>query len=153
VIDAVLDRAEQPPLSVDDFEQLPNREVFRALRAALNESAAPSPAQLQDRLEPALRAALAALFEDMEFGHVVLSAGDKTDEGVQRAGLQLRQRRLNREGRELQVLLQADDLDRETLKALAETTRANAAALRQLQQILSARTIARQYPADPWSRS
>lgn len=152
-IDAALDRAEQPPLSVDDFEELLNREVFRAIRAAAHQSSAPTVEQVQAALEPALHDQLASLLGEMEFGHIDLSAGNKADEDLQRVGLQLREHRLKREGLELQVLLQADDLERETLSALGETTRANAAALRRLQQILSARTITRQYTSDPWSRS
>jgi hypothetical protein len=152
-IDAALDRAEQAPLSVDDFEELLNREVFRAIRAAAHQSSAPTVEQVQAALEPALHDQLAGLLGEMEFGHIDLSAGNKADEDLQRVGLQLREHRLKREGLELQVLLQADDLERETLSALGETTRANAAALRRLQQILSARTITRQYTSDPWSRS
>lgn len=135
LIDAALDRAEQPPLNADDFEQLANREVFRAVRAAFSRHPAPSIDQVQDLLEPALHDQLAGLLEEMEFGRIVLSAGSKVDEDLQRVGLQLRKRRLNREGRELQVLLQADDLDADTLNALSAASSANAMALRRLHQI------------------
>ena len=54
VIDEALDRAELPPLNVDDFEQLACREIFRALRIASIDDPAPTPDEVRASLDEAL---------------------------------------------------------------------------------------------------
>ena len=66
-------------------------------------------------------------------------------------GLQLREKRLRREGHQLRSLLQETAADTEALELLTQVGRDNAAALLRLQQTLTARTIGR--ATDPWGRS
>jgi DNA primase len=150
VIDAALDRAELPPLNVDDFEELAHREIFRALRTALIDDPAPTPNAVRAEVEEVLHSALALLYED---GHErpPVDRGISLEDGAQKAGLQLREKRLRREGQQLRALLQDATSDAEALDVLMQVGRDNAAALLRLQQILTARTIARS--TDPWGRS
>jgi DNA primase len=149
-IDELLNRAELPPLQVDDFEQLANREVFRALQAAVSHDPAPTLEEIRAELDETLHPQLAALYDE---GNELMpnDRGISLESGAQKAGLQLREKRLRREGQQLRVLLQDTPPDPEALAALMQVGRENAAALLRLQQILTARTITR--TTDPWGRS
>jgi hypothetical protein len=149
LIDEALDRAQLPPLNVEDFEQLAHREIFRALRAALIDDPAPTLNEVQAGLDEALHPALAMLYEESA-GRPPIDRGISLEGGAQKAGLQLREKRLRREGQQLRSLLQEGAADAETLEALMPVGRDNAAALLRLQQILTARTISR--ANDPWGR-
>ncbi len=151
VIDGALDRANLPPLNVDDFEHAANREVFRAFRAALAMDAAPTAVEIQAELDTALYDYFTALSEDL-LGQVT-PAREHIDQDAQQAGLRLRERRLRREGHELHALLQdaQSDATLTDIDTLYQARQANAAALLRLQQILTARTITR--TSDLWSRS
>jgi hypothetical protein len=153
MIDEALDRAEQPPLSADDFEQLPNREIFRALRANSIEHT-PIIEQVRAGLESVLHGQLDQLLNEPDT-RPALSRGESIEQDAQQTGLRLRERRLRREGRELLMVLQdaptaTDDSD---IDALQQSSQANAVALLRLQQILSPRTITRQSTTEPWNRS
>jgi len=153
MIDEALDRAEQPPLSADDFEQLPNREVFRALRTVTIEHT-PTIEAMRATLEPALYGQLDQLLSEST-SRPALGRGEDLEQDAQQTGLRLRERRLRREGRELLMVLQdaqamPDDSDIDTLQ---QSSQNNAVALLRLQQILSPRTITRQSTAEPWNRS
>ena len=149
-IDELLDRAELPPLQVDDFEQLPNREVFRALQAAVSTDPAPTLEEIRAELDETLHPQLAALYDEAN-ELMPNDRGISLESGAQKAGLQLREKRLRREGQQLRVMLQDTPPDPEALAALMQVGRENAAALLRLQQILTARTITR--TTDPWGRS
>ncbi len=153
LIDETLDRAEQPPLSADDFEQLPNREVFRALRTCSIEHT-PTIESVRAMLEPALHDQLDHLLRE-PVSRPALGRDESLEQDAQQTGLRLRERRLRREGRELLMVLQdaqtmPDDSDIDTLQ---HSSQMNAVALLRLQQILSPRTITRQSTAEPWNRS
>nr|MBP7689806.1 hypothetical protein [Thermoflexales bacterium] len=153
MIDEALDRSEQPPLCADDFEQLPNREVFRALRAVTIEHT-PTIEAMRATLEPALYGQLDQLLSEST-SRPALERGENIEQDAQQTGLRLRERRLRREGRELLMVLQdaqamPDDSDIDTLQ---QSSQNNAVALLRLQQILSPRTINRQSTAEPWNRS
>ncbi len=153
LIDEALNRAEQPPLSADDFEQLPNREVFRALRTVVIEHT-PTSEAMRATLEPALHDQLDRLLNEST-SRPALGHGENIEQDAQQTGLRLRERRLRREGRELLMVLQdaqamPDDSD---IDALQQSSQINAVALLRLQQILSPRTITRQSTAEPWNRS
>ena len=150
VIDEALDRAELPPLNVDDFEQLAQREIFRALRIALIDDPAPTPDEVRAGVDETLYAQLALLYEESHERPPV-DHGISLEEGAKKTGLQLRERRLRREGQQLRSLLQETADDVEALEILAQVGRDNAAALLRLQQTLTARTIGR--TTDPWGRS
>src|SRR5512143_1044259 len=135
VIDETLDRAELPPLNVDDFEQLACREVFRALRAALIDDPAPTPDEVRVNLDEALYAEVAALYEESSERPPV-DRGISLEDGAKKAGLQLREKRLHREGQQLRLLLQETGSDPEALDLLTQVGRDNAAALRRLHQSL-----------------
>jgi DNA primase len=149
-IDELLDRAELPPLQVDDFEQLANREGFRALQAAVSNDPAPALEEVQAELDETLHPQLAALYDEAN-ELMPNDRGISLESGAQKAGLQLREKRLRREGQQLRVLLQDTPPDPEALATLMQIGRENAAALLRLQQILTARTITR--TTDPWGRS
>ena len=149
-IDELLDRAELPPLQVDDFEQLANREVFRALQAAVSNDPAPTLEEVRAELDETLHPQLAALYDEAN-ERLPIDRGISLESGAQKAGLQLREKRLRREGQQLRALLQDTPPDPEALAALMQVGRENAAALLRLQQILTARTITR--TTDPWGRS
>ena len=151
LIDEALDRAEQPPLSADDFEQLPNREVFRALRTSSIEHT-PTVELVRAALEPVLHGQLDQLLKRTDSPVRPLSRDESLEQDAQQTGLRLRERRLRREGRELLMVLQdaqttTDDSD---IDALQHSSQMNAVALLRLQQILSPRTITRQSTAEPW---
>ena len=153
MIDEALDRAEQPPLSADDFEQLPNREVFRALRTIAIEHT-PTIDLVRATLEPALYDQLDRLLSEST-SRPALERGESIEQDAQQTGLRLRERRLRREGRELLMVLQdaqaaPGDSD---IDVLQQSSQNNAVALLRLQQILSPRTITRQSTAEPWNRS
>jgi DNA primase len=150
VIDEALDRAELPALNVDDFEQLACREIFRALRAALIDDPAPTPDEVRAGLDEALYPEMAVLYEEASERPPV-DRGISLEDGARKAGLQLREKRLRREGQQLRSLLQETVADTEALEILTQVGRANAAALLRLQQTLTARTIGR--ATDPWGRS
>jgi hypothetical protein len=150
VIDEALDRAELSPLNVDDFEQLAYREIFRALRAALIDNPAPIPDEVRAELDDALHLQLAALYEESNERPPV-DRGISLEDGARKAGLQLREKRLRREGQQLRSLLQDTTAAAETLEILTQVGRDNAAALLRLQQSLTTRTIGR--ATDPWGRS
>ncbi|HSD85298.1 MAG TPA: hypothetical protein VLG46_15655, partial [Anaerolineae bacterium] len=76
--------------------------------------------------------------------------GISLEDGAKKAGLQLREKRLRREGQQLRSLLQ-ETTEADALQILTQVGRDNAAALLRLQQILTARTITR--TTDPWGRS
>ena len=154
VIDEQLDRAGQPPLSADDFEQLPNREVFRAFRSAIDSSAGGGLDLVRSKLEAALQAHLNLLLETPAERPTVGRDSSDEQDAVQ-AGLRLRERRLRREGRELHGLLQEAQNDPafSDLAALQQSSQANAMALLRLQQILSARTITRASTVEPWGHN
>jgi DNA primase len=149
VIDETLERAELPPLNVDDFEQAAPREIFRALRVALIDDPAPTPDEVQAGMDETLYPELALLYEE---GHTrpPVDRGISLEEGAKKAGLQLREKRLRREGQQLRSLLQ-EPVEAAALAILTQVGRDNAAALLRLQQILTTRTIAR--ATDPWGRS
>jgi len=149
-IDEALDRAELPALNVDDFEQLTCREVFRALRTALIDDPAPTPNEVRANLDEALYADAAALYEESTERPPV-DRGISLEDGAKKAGLQLREKRLRREGQQLRSLLQETAADAEALEILTQVGRANAAALLRLQQTLTTRTIG--CANDPWGRS
>ncbi len=151
VIDGALDRANLPPLNVDDFEHAANREVFRTFRTALALDAAPTAVEIRAELDTALYDYFMVLSEDL-LGQVT-PAREHIDQDAQQAGLRLRERRLRREGHELHALLQdaQSDATLTDIDTLYQARQANAAALLRLQQILTARTIIR--TSDPWSRS
>lgn len=149
-IDELLDRAELPPLQVDDFEQLANREVFRALHAAVINDPAPTLEEVRAELDETLHPQLAVLYEEAN-ERPPIDRGISLESGAQKAGLQLREKSLRREGQQLRALLQDTPPDPEALDALMQVGRENAAALLRLQQILTARTISR--TTDPWGRS
>jgi DNA primase len=150
VIDEALDRAELPALNVDDFEQLACREVFRALRTALIEDPAPTPDEIRANLDEALYPQVALLYEEANERPPV-DRGISLEDGAKKAGLQLREKRLRREGQQLRSLLQDTTGDPEALEILTQVGRDNAAALLRLQQSLTTRTIGR--ATDPWGRS
>jgi DNA primase len=149
-IDEALDRAELPALNVDDFEQLACREIFRALRMALIDDPAPNPDKVRASLDEALYPQAAALYEEPTERPPV-DRGISLEDGAKKAGLQLREKRLRREGQQLRSLLQETASDAEALEILAQVGRDNAAALLRLQQSLTSRTIGR--ATDPWGRS
>jgi len=149
-IDEALDRAELPALNVDDFEQLVCREIFRALRTALIDDPAPTPDEVRANLEEALYPEVAALYEETNERPPV-DRGISLEDGAKKAGLQLREKRLRREGQQLRSLLQETAADAEALEILTQVGRDNAAALLRLQQSLTTRTIGR--ATDPWGRS
>jgi DNA primase len=149
-IDELLDRAELPPLHMDDFEQLPNREVFRALHAAVINDPAPTLEEVRAELDETLHVQLTALYDEAN-ERLPIDRGISLESGAQKAGLQLREKRLKREGQQLRSLLQDTPPDPEALDILMHVGRENAAALLRLQQILTARTISR--TTDPWGRS
>ena len=150
VIDEALDRVELPALNVDDFEQLACREIFRALHAALIADSAPTPDEVRAGLDEALYPEMAVLYEEASERPPV-DRGISLEDGARKAGLQLREKRLRREGQQLRSLLQETAADAEALEILTQVGRANAAALLRLQQTLTARTIGR--ATDPWGRS
>ncbi len=150
VIDEALDRAALPALSVDDFEQLTCREIFRALRAAMIDDPAPTPDEVRAGLDEALYPEMAVLYEEARERPPV-DRGLSLEDGARKAGLQLREKRLRREGQQLRSLLQETTADAEALEILTQVGRANAAALLRLQQTLTTRTIGR--ATDPWGRS
>lgn len=150
LLDAALDRAEQAPLSADDFEQLPNREIFRALRAVSIDHP-PTIEALRAVLEPALYGQFERLI-NAPTGRPPLGQGVSVEQDAQQTGLRLREQRLRREGRELLMVLQ-DTTDADNIDALQQSSQNNAVALLRLQQILSPRTITRQSTAEPWNRS
>ncbi len=150
LIDEALDRAELPPLNVDDFEQLAHREIFRALRTALADDPAPTLEEVRTSLDEVLYPQLAALSEETSV-RPPIDRGLSLEDGAKKAGLQLREKRLRREGQQLRSLLQETSSDAEAVEALALVGRDNATALLRLQQILTARTITR--TNDPWGRS
>jgi len=133
-IDELLDRAELPPLQVDDFEQLANREVFRALHAAVINDPAPTLEEVQAGLDETLHPQLAALYDEAN-ERLPIDRGISLESGAQAAGLQLRKKRLQREGQQLRALLQDTPPDPEALEALMQVGRENAAAIFRLQQI------------------
>jgi len=137
-------------LQVDDFEQLANREVFRALHAAVINDPAPTLEEVQAELDETLHAQLVALYDGSN-ERLPIDHGISLESGAQKAGLQLREKRLKREGQQLRALLQDTPPDLEALDVLMQVGRENAAALLRLQQILTARTISR--TTDPWGRS
>jgi DNA primase len=141
-IDAVLDRAELPALNVDDFEQLVCREIFRALRTALIDDPAPTPDEVRANLDEALYPQVAAFYEETN-DRPPVDRGISLEEGAKKAGLQLREKRLHREGQQLRLLLQEAGSDPEALDLLTQVGRNNAAALLRLHQSLTPRTIAR----------
>jgi DNA primase len=152
-IDEALDRAGQPPLSVDDFDQAANREVFRAVRAVADYNRAVTIDEVRMELAAALHAHLTMLIEPVT-DQPALPRDTHVEQDAQQAGLRLRERRLRREGRELHALLEDAQSDPASdVEALYQTRQANAAALLRLQQILSARTITRQTTSEPWGRS
>jgi hypothetical protein len=150
VIDEALDRAELPALNVDDFEQLACREIFRALRTALIDDPAPTSSQVRANLDEALHAEVTTLYEETD-ARPPIDRGLSLEDGAKKAGLQLREKRLRREGQQLRSLLQETATDPETLEILTQVGRDNAAALLRLQQSLTSRTIGR--ATDPWGRS
>ncbi len=150
LLDAALDRAEQAPLSADDFEQLPNREIFRALRAVSIDHP-PTIEALRAVLEPALYGQFERLI-NAPTARPPLGQGVSVEQDAQQTGLRLREQRLRREGRELLMVLQ-DTTDADNIDALQQSSQNNAVALLRLQQILSPRTITRQSTAEPWNRS
>jgi hypothetical protein len=141
-IDETLDRAELPALNVDDFEQLGCREIFRALRTALIDDPAPTPDEVRTNLDEALYPQVALLYEETNERPPV-DRGISLEDGAKKAGLQLREKRLRREGQQLRSLLQDTADDAEALDILTQVGRDNAAALLRLHQSLTARTIAR----------
>ncbi|HTP10633.1 MAG TPA: DNA primase [Anaerolineae bacterium] len=149
-IDEVFDRAELPALNVDDFEQLACREIFRALRTALSDDPAPTPDAIRANLDEALYPEVAVLYEETNERPPV-DRGISLEDGAKKAGLQLREKRLRREGQQLRALLQDTAADTEALEILTQVGRDNAAALLRLQQTLTTRTIGR--ATDPWGRS
>jgi DNA primase len=149
-IDEALDRAELPALNVDDFEQLACREIFRALHAAAIDDPAPTPDEVRANLDEALYAEAAALYEE-NLERLPVDRGISLEDGAKKAGLQLREKRLRREGQQLRSLLQETAADADALEILMQVGRDNAAALLRLQQSLTARTIGR--ATDPWGRS
>jgi DNA primase len=149
-IDEALDRAELPALNMDDFEQLACREIFRALRTALIADPAPTLAEVCAHLDEALYPQAAALTEEADERPPV-DRGLSLEDGAKKAGLQLREKRLRREGQQLRSLLQETAADAEALEILTQVGRDNAAALLRLQQSLTTRTIGR--ATDPWGRS
>jgi hypothetical protein len=92
---------------------------------------------------------LAALYEETGRRPPV-DRGISLEDGARKAGLQLREKRLRREGQQLRALLQETAADVEALEILTQVGRDNAAALLRLQQTLTARTIGR--TTDPWGR-
>jgi DNA primase len=150
VMDAAFDRAELPRLNVDDFEQLACREIFRALRAASIDDLAPTLDEVRIRLDESLHATLLALAEST-LEHLPVDRGLSLEDGARKAGLQLREKRLHREGQQLRLLLQETGAAGEALDILTQVGRNNAAALLRLQQTLTTRTIGR--TTDPWSRT
>jgi DNA primase len=149
VVDQTLDRAELPPLNADDFEQPAYREIFRTLRAAASDDPAPASAVIQAGVAEALHEQLMILYAETD-ARPPIDRGISLEDGAQKAGLQLREKRLRREGHQLRVLLQETGGDAEALELLMQVGRENANALLRLQQNLTARTIAR---SDPWGRS
>jgi hypothetical protein len=150
VIDEAFDRAELPSLNVDDFEQLAYREIFRALRAASIDDPAPTSDGVRAGLDESLHPQVAALYGESSERPPV-DRGISLEDGARKAGLQLREKRLRREGQQLRSLLQETAADAEALEILTQVGRDNAAALLRLQQTLTARTITR--ATDPWGRS
>jgi hypothetical protein len=135
---------------VDDFEQLACREIFRALRTALIDDPAPPPDEVRANLDEALHAEVTALYEETNERPPV-DRGLSLEDGAKKAGLQLREKRLRREGQQLRSLLQETASDTEAVEILTQVGRDNAAALLRLQQSLTSRTIGR--ATDPWGRS
>ncbi len=146
IIDEALDRAELPPLNMDDFEQLAHREVFRALRTALVDDPAPTLEEVQASLDETLYPQLAALSEETS-ERPPIDRGLSLEDGAKKAGLQLREKRLRREQFEIHLLIQ----DSPTDETLGELFRSYQSQLLRLQQSLTARTIA--HSSDPWGRS
>ena len=101
-------------------------------------------------MDETLHPQLAALYEEAN-ERPPIDRGISLESGAQKAGLQLREKHLRREGQQLRALLQDTPPDPEALEALMQVGRENAAALFRLQQILTARTITR--TTDPWGRS
>ncbi len=99
VIDEALDRAELPALNVDDFEQLACREIFRALRAAAIDDPAPTPDEVRTGLDDSLYVPLAALYEETS-ERLPVDRGISLEDGARKTGLQLREKRLRREGQQ-----------------------------------------------------
>jgi DNA primase len=150
VIDEALDRADLSPLNVDDFEQLACREIFRALRAALTDDPAPTLGTVRLGLDESLYPHVDALYEETRERPPV-DRGIRLEDGARKAGLQLREKRLRREGQQLRSLLQEAVADAAVMETLTQVGRDNAAALLRLQQSLTTRTIGR--TTDPWGRS
>jgi hypothetical protein len=88
---------------------------------------------------------------DKVFGQLTLSRGENLEKHTQRAGLQLRERRLRREGLELESLMSDPSLDPEVSAVLSTINRENSVQVFKLQQSLTTRTIGR--VTDPWGRS
>lgn len=153
LIDAALERAGQPPLSADDFEQLPNREIFRAQRASAIDQP-PTLERVYAALEPALRSWLDQL-RDESIPRPAAGPTEAVEQDAPQTGLRLRERRLRREHRDLLLLLQEAQADTQwtDIDPLEQSSRAIGGALLRLQQILSPRTINRQTAAEPWNRS
>jgi hypothetical protein len=153
-VDETLVRAEQPPLSVDDFDQAQNREVFRAARLVVTENQTATPENIRGELDPTLHPQLAMLIE-APLNQPATVHDVTLEQDAQQAGLRLRERRLRREGRELHALFEDAHSDSALgdFETLYQARQANAAALLRLQQILSARTITRQTTSEPWGRS
>ncbi len=153
VMNEALDRAEQPPLNVDDFEQIPYREIFRIMHPALVEKRVMTGDELRTALEPSFYPQLDALQEEPE--RPPIDRSESVEKGAQRAGLMLRERRLKREDSELHFALQDAQQDSEfgDLADFHQSRKKITLALLRLQQILNARTITRQNITEPWSRS
>ena len=153
LIDAALERAEQPPLSADDFEQLPNREIFRALRAVALEHT-PTLDRVRAALEPALYDQLDRLLGE-PVARPPLSRGESIEQDASPTGLRLREQRLRREQQDLQALMREAQTEgqRNEVEMLTEMSTPKGVALLRLQQILSPRTINRPTAAEPWNRS
>jgi hypothetical protein len=152
-IDAALERAGQPPLSADDFEQLPNREIFRALRAVALEHP-PALDMVRAALEPALHDQLDRLLNE-PVARPPLSRGESLEQDTQQTGLRLRVQRLLREQQNLLALIrEAQTVGQQAeIEMLTDVSVATGAAFARLQQMLSPRTINRQTAAEPWNRS
>ena len=153
VIDAALERAAQPPLRADDFEQLPNREIFRALRASAIEQP-PTIERVRATLESALHSQLDQLLSE-PVARPPLSRGESLEQDAPRIGLRIREQRVRREHRDLLRLLREAQADTQwtDIDTLEQSSRTQGAALWRLQQILSPRTINQQNTAEPWNRS
>jgi DNA primase len=149
-INAALDRAEQIPLGEEDFQLVENREIFRALQATLGNTTSPTAEDILSILGESFYQTLTTLLADKVFGQLSLSRGENLDKHLQRAGLQLRERRLRNEGLELESLMSEPDLDPEVYAVLSAVNRENSVQVFKLQQTLTPRTIGR--VTDPWGR-